>query len=174
MLVVHAPGGFYEMLRVEDGNGRLLAEGVRSMEGLIGLMEMVISDTSGRFLMAFRLAHAPGQKIVEGPIPYIAVDDRGRTVGDLRWRMTGLTGRSYELWSQGEALLTVPSASRSQPYPLLLRGVPVAMITEEVPLSARTGRAKWTYQFSAPAPRLAMLALAVYIAARRGHTGIPT
>jgi len=172
--VIREAGGYLDLLRVEDEAGELLAHGVRSMEGLVGLMEMVVFDPAGRFLLAFRLARLPGRPLVQIGIPYLAVDDQGQTIGELRRRAVGLTGRSYELWNQGEAVLTVPSPSRSQPYPMLLRGAPVAMITEEIPMLAKAGQGTWTVRFSAPCPRLSVLALATYVATSRGHSGIPS
>jgi len=162
-----------EQFRIESESGELLAHAIRSMEGLVGMMEMVVLDPSGQFLLAFRLARPPGHPIVQLAIPYIAVDDQGQTIGELRWRSVGLTGRSYELWSQGEPLLTVPSPSHSQPYAMLLRGAPVAMITEERPRFAKAGQGSWTVRFSAPCPRPPALVLATYVASRRGISSVP-
>ena len=174
-LVIRGPVefGFREDLQVEDENGLPLARGVRSMEGWVGIMEIVMLDPSGQFLLAFRLAHPPGHPIVQGPIPYLAVDDQGRTVGELRRDFVSLTVRSYELWSQGEPYLTVSSPSRSQPSPLLLRGTPVATLTEARPFLAKPSAGTWTVRFSAPCPHLPVLALATYVAANRGAGTIP-
>jgi hypothetical protein len=143
------------------------------MEGLVGLMEMILTDPSGRFLLAFRLMNQPGRPLVQVAIPYLAVNDQGQAIGELRRRLIALTNWSYELWSQGEAVLTVPSASRSKPYPLLHREAPVGLITETRPVFGRPSETIWTIQFSAPCQRLPALALVTYVALNRGATGIP-
>lgn len=142
------------------------------MEGLVALMEIVMTDPAGTFLLAFRLAHPPGHPIIQAPIPYLAVDDQGQPIGELRSCAVGWTDRTYELWNQGEAFMTVPSASRSQPYPLLMRGTPVATITESNRLLGKPTLATWTVRFSAPCPHLPALALATYVAAKRGGSSV--
>lgn len=172
-LVIRGEGGIRELFRVENESGILLAEGSRSTEGLVGMMEVVMTDPAGGYLLAFRLAHLPGHPVPQAAIPYLAVDDQGQPIGELHQRMVGLIGHSYELWSQGEALLTVSSASRSQPYPLLMRGTPVATITEAAPRLGLSTEGSWTVRFNAPCPHLPVLALATYVAASRGRGGVP-
>ncbi|HYA53980.1 MAG TPA: hypothetical protein VEG42_00055 [Thermoplasmata archaeon] len=171
--MIRGEGGIRALFRVENENGGFLAEGTRSMEGLAALTEMVMTDASGQFLLAFRLARAPGRPLIQVGIPYLAVDIQGQTIGELRHRAVGLAGRSYELWNQGEALMTVPHSTRSEPYPLLLRGTPVATIEEEKPRFGRQVQGTWTVRFSAPCPHLPALVLATYVAVNRGGGGVP-
>ena len=143
------------------------------MQGPVGTMEVVMTDPSGGFLLAFRLAHRPGHPRVQVTIPYLAVDDQGQPIGELRDRMVGLVGRSYELWSRGEAFMTVRPASRSHPYPLLMRETPVATITEAAPRLGQPTEGTWTIRFSTACPHLPVLALATYVIASRGGGSIP-
>ncbi len=163
-----------EVLRVENESGSLLAEGRRSLEGLIGMLEMIMTDADGRFLLAFRLVEPPGRKFVQAPIPLLAVDDRGQPVGELHRKTMGWTGWYYELWNQGEPLMTASWPSRSQPATLLLRGTPVATITQQKSVLAHPGQGTWTVQFSAPCPHLSALALASYVAVSRGGGNFPS
>ena len=159
----------------KTARGGLLAQCTGSMEDLIGLAELIISDPSGEFLLAFRLKHRPGQPgqpIIQGVIPFLAVDNQGRTIGELLGRLRGLSGRSYTLWSRGEDYLTVPSASRSAPYPLLQRGVQVALIAEQKPLFARPDQTSWTVRFTAPCEHLHPLALLTHVATHPGASGV--
>jgi hypothetical protein len=174
-IVLRTDGGFVDMFHVEDGGGAVLAVANRSMEGLVGIMEIIVASPAGEFLLAFRLKNRPGERgqpLVQVNIPYFAVDDQGHVVGELRGRFNGLAGRSYALWSQGEEYLSVPSASRSEPYPVLQRGAPVALVTEKVSLFAKPVKGSWTVRFSAPCQHLDVLALVTHVAAHRGNMGM--
>jgi hypothetical protein len=162
------------VLRVEGGTGNLLAVGARSMEGLVGWMEMILSDPGGRFLLAFRLKNTPGRPLVQVGIPFLVVDDQGQVIGELRNRFQGLSGRSYALWREDKEYLVVPSATSSKPYPFLLGGAPVAQVSEEKPFLGKPIETRWTVQISGACQHLHVLALAVHVAVSRGATGIPS
>jgi len=155
---------------VEDGSGTVLATAHRSEEGWIGLVEMIVSDSNGRFLLALRLRNLPGRPIFQAPSPYLVVDDQGRTIGELSSGIAGLGKASYALWRQGEEYLSIPSTSSSQPYPVVQRGAPVATVTETKPLMAKPGLTRYTIDFSAPCQHLHVLGLMARVAAHHAGT----
>jgi hypothetical protein len=172
---------FDDLFRITDPSGYLLARGVRSPGGLIAFMEVLLIDPFDQFLLAFRLRNRPGSTgvpIFSGNIPYVAVDDQGRIVGELLGKFQGWKGRSFTLWRQGEQVLEVRSGSRFHPYPVLERGSPVAVITERAATRETlagvevrvTGR--WDLRFIAPCPHLDVVALLVHVASHRGSPGI--
>lgn len=143
------------------------------MEGFVGMMEMILNDPAGGFLLAFRLKNQPGHPIVQLNIPYLVVDDHGATIGELTGHSTGIVGRSYELWSQGVPYLTVPAASGSKPYAVLQRGTPVAEVVEQKSIFTKMEQKKWIVHFTAPCDHLHVVALLASVAGNRGGTGIP-
>ncbi|HYA57619.1 MAG TPA: hypothetical protein VEH57_04045 [Thermoplasmata archaeon] len=161
------------LFRIEDQDGALLARGSRAMDSLIGMVEMIVTDALDQFLLAFRLKSPPGRPIVQVNIPFLVVDDEGRTIGELRGRFQGLRGRSYVLMSQGAEYLSIPEAYRSKPYPILQRGTPVGEITEQRPLLGEPWKTTWSLQFTAPCQHLHAMALLIHVAAHRGGPGIP-
>lgn len=157
-----------EILRVTDPSGALLARGIRSMEGLVGLMELLLVSPSDLFLLAFRLRSQPGHPVIQAPIPYLVVDDQGRTIGELSGVREGLTRRTYTLMSDGVEYLKVPSFSGNTPNPVLQRGSQVALVTEDRPFLAKPMEYTWQMRFTAPCTHLHVLALLVHVASRWG------
>jgi hypothetical protein len=171
-LVLRSDIGIVRIFHIENEAGVVVAQGHRSTEGIVEFMEMLVTDPGGRFLLAFRLKNRPGRPFIQVNIPYVVVDDQGRTVGELGGRHIGLTQRTYTLWSQGEEYLAVPSASSSAPYPLLQRGAPVAMISEEKPLLTDELAKTWTLTFTAPCVHLHAIALLTHVAGHRGAAAL--
>lgn len=91
-LVLIPEQGSINQFRVVDGAGTLLAQGARSMEGLVGLMETVVSDPVGQFLLAFRLKNAPGRPFVQYAIPYLVVVCQEMCPPDLSGDTSALSG----------------------------------------------------------------------------------
>lgn len=174
--VVHRDLGFVSLFHVDDGAGVRLAQAVRSMEGWIGMNEVILTDPDGRFLIAIRAQKKPDEKGV--PIimtrPFLAVDDQGQPLGELTVHYDGLSADSYDLMSQGEKLLSVPRVPHSQPYPVLQQGAQVAVVTESSPhFDQQHQRMVWTLRFTAPCQHLRVLALLTHVVAHRGSMGTP-
>jgi hypothetical protein len=168
-------GGITNVFHVQDPNGLILARGFRAMEDLVGFEEFIVRDPLGRFLLAFRFQQRPGASVILGPIPYVLVDDQGQEIGLLRTDFHGFSGTSYSLWSQGEEYLSVPRTDRSKPYPVLQRGVPVAIVVEKKPFLDPRWMTSWTVHFSQPCNHLHVLGLVIRVALNRlrSHVGGP-
>jgi hypothetical protein len=165
---LHLGNDIFGGLRVEAPDGSLLGLARHSREGLVAFMETIVTDPYGRFLLALRLKRQPGHPFIQGPIPYLAVDDQGQVIGELSSQTHGLSGRSYALSREGVEYLSVPEASANAPYPILNQGNPVAIVTESKPMFAKQAFTTWTVVFGSSSQHLHVLALMLHVAKSRG------